>query len=846
MAKNIQSLQLLRNGTLFADKVAAKNALTGFTTSNQPSTDMDGVAVLARYGSEGNVKTLVGFYYSSGSTTTVTIFDSEALADAESKINNIISGVGLNENGTYSANTGNAYTSDATSVADAVDKLDAAISAVSATVDSTSASTVSGESKVVIDVTQEKGKITATAANITGVKLDGYTVGGDDSAKIESGDTLGQALGKLQGQINGMDLAAVGASGSVITSVSEADGKVSASATPLTDITLVGFEADSGLTGDVAARDSVKVALNKLQNKIVASQSATTVASSGNSISVSTATSGTNIDVHIQEGEKVLASSGSGLYTDIKLSAVTLNDANVKEAYQLIATNGDPLGETIKIYKDSAYKEIYLGTSADTIDKSTGEITKQEGDKQSLNYAYMKADGTYDLVKVDVSKFLAESEFKDGLEVADHVVNVKVDSNSEKDSQATPADFLTVGVDGVKIQGIKAEIDRKIAALDVSGDNAVDGQYIAAIEEADGIVSAKTRANVSEAVLNNYAKGSDANAIAATDTVNQALSKLENQVDAAKAAATTKVVEGTDAGDHLSISSATGADGSVTYTINLSDVASASALTTETAAREAADTELSNRLGTGVTTANTATAQLAALSGTTEDPSSATSIAGAKKYTDEKVAALSGKSITAITSANNSISATSSTADGSVTYDLVTDASKIQMSGFTAAESGFTAISESSSVTEAFKAVESYVLETEEVTAAALTDLDARIKAITSDTSTQGEVDAIEAAVGLGTDGSHQQSSGNYTSGASTIAGEIAALDTALKAVDDKYVSGATMNGTAVPKSNKVLAFSATSMTSQATAVGNEAIVITTDNNGGLTFGIATLDCGTY
>ena len=51
---------------------------------------------------------------------------------------------------------------------------------------------------------------------------------------------------------------------------------------------------------------------------------------------------------------------------------------------------------------------------------------------------------------------------------------------------------------------------------------------------------------------------------------------------------------------------------------------------------------------------------------------------------------------------------------------------------------------------------------------------------------TQDAVDKIEESVGLAADGSHVQTSGNYTSDATTVVGEIAALDSALKSTNDK------------------------------------------------------------
>ena len=57
-------------------------------------------------------------------------------------------------------------------------------------------------------------------------------------------------------------------------------------------------------------------------------------------------------------------------------------------------------------------------------------------------------------------------------------------------------------------------------------------------------------------------------------------------------------------------------------------------------------------------------------------------------------------------------------------------------------------------------------------------------------TNRQNQDNTIEAAVGLNADGNHVQTSGNYTNGATTVVGEIAALDTQLKAVSDTLGTG--------------------------------------------------------
>ena len=179
--------------------------------------------------------------------------------------------------------------------------------------------------------------------------------------------------------------------------------------------------------------------------------------------------------------------------------AVTGQGENVREAYQLQQTmNGATtnVGEIIKIYKDSSLKSVAL-------------------DGQTLNFTYILADGTESTVGVDVSAFLAESEFGNGLQVVDHVVSVKVDATSES--------YLTVGADGIKLAGVQeiadevtenakvaaaalTDLDSRVLAfesgdnsvanqianaiggLDVS-DSAVAGQYVSAVSEVDGKIT---------------------------------------------------------------------------------------------------------------------------------------------------------------------------------------------------------------------------------------------------------------------------------------------------------------------------------------------------------------------
>lgn len=206
----------------------------------------------------------------------------------------------------------------------------------------------------------------------------------------------------------------------------------------------------------------------------------------------------TNVDVHIKTGEDVLraAANDAGLETVINITALTdaqiaaLSDsdkANIRAAYKLTGIDGTTQkGDLIKIYKDSALTNVYLGTMGDTLsgqDAQSGESASSTvvpgTGSESLNFVYHLENGNYKMEKVDVETFLQESEFGNGLQVetdpttleSTHVVSVKVDDNSEEvitaygasAAQNTTAPVLSVGANGVKVDNIQAAIDAAVA-----------------------------------------------------------------------------------------------------------------------------------------------------------------------------------------------------------------------------------------------------------------------------------------------------------------------------------------------------------------------------------------------
>ena len=212
------------------------------------------------------------------------------------------------------------------------------------------------------------------------------------------------------------------------------------------------------------------------------------------------------------------------------------------------------------------------------------------------------ANGKYKLTAVNVETFLAESEFKDGLEVANHVVKVKKDTSSEtvvteynsNGTVKTSSDVITISASGIKIANIQTAINATIGTLDVT-DAAVAGQYVSTVSETNGKISV-SRIDISAAPLNNYSKGSDATAVGASDTINAAIGKLENQVGAAKTVINT-TVDGESA-SHMAITKdSTDADGHDVYSFSLADVASEDALEVEVSRAETAKKTLAESIG---------------------------------------------------------------------------------------------------------------------------------------------------------------------------------------------------------------------------------------------------------
>jgi hypothetical protein len=212
----------------------------------------------------------------------------------------------------------------------------------------------------------------------------------------------------------------------------------------------------------------------------------------------------------------------------------------------------------------------------------------------------------------------------------------------------------------------------------------------------------------------------------------------------------------------------------------------------------------------------------------------------------DDLAELSAKTVTALTSTNGSITAQINDAVGCKTYDIKTDADKIQMSGFSADNtSALSGIVESDSIATAFEKTNAVITENERITAEALTDLDERINELSggSETSLSDEIAARKAVDGINGSAYTATVGANYISDATSLNDADQKLDSAIHTVATNYVSGITVNGSGVTVTNNIAPIVINASDSNGDGNG---IIVRTSEGGVITLALGLLDAGTY
>lgn len=431
---NVQNVRFLRNGNLYSTRDAARAALSGMQSTL--TVEQDGSVILARYGSGSDIKTLAGYIYATNSVKTITIFDiDDAGADVDEKIAALKAEIdAILGNGVSSSNT-----------------VSSQLSVLSGTPsDDSSATSVNGAKAYAKDYTDSEidkleysGVTTGEGVYVTNVT----EVNGVISASTSTLPTV----------------AAISGVGQAITAVSQSNGTVSA------------------VAGDIAAEH-------------------VTVADSGNKFTATTVEGVlAEIDAAYKAADTAIIGGASatadtlgeieGIINQMKTDEKTYTieeitsglASNVRKAYKLVDEDGAQSGATIEIYKDSSLQSVEL------VNEDPTQQPAKQG--QFLKLTYVTDSGTTDVVYLDVSTFLVEAEFKNGLQVnSSGEVSIKLDTNGDDTGEGK---FLTVSSNGLKLDGvtdaISAATEAAVNALDSTVTGSTSGSHITiSIEELDG------------------------------------------------------------------------------------------------------------------------------------------------------------------------------------------------------------------------------------------------------------------------------------------------------------------------------------------------------------------------
>ena len=311
------------------------------------------------------------------------------------------------------------------------------------------------------------------------------------------------------------------------------------------------------------------------------------------------------VKMHTLDNNGEIATFASQAYIDNEATGIK-NRVQANET-ALATLNGDvdTAGSVAKAVNDAKSE---LSTKIDNsvttlngnIDKVSGDLTKAVSDLTTSigEVSGDLADNVAALEKSIGDNLKTAKEYTDELRngaVANNTTAITANATAIAD---IAKDYLTSTDKNTLSNAITAETSAREAAISaetsareaaINGVNAkigtvAEGTNLATlianeVSAREAAISAETSAR-RQAVTGLQTQIDNLDNTYATDTqLSTAVSTLEGKITAAQNAATTKVVEGTDAGNHLTIETSTGDDNSVTYTVSLTDVASASALT---------------------------------------------------------------------------------------------------------------------------------------------------------------------------------------------------------------------------------------------------------------------------
>ena len=568
---NIKNFKLLRNETALTSRAAAVSALEGLSLPTE-----EGTLVLARYTENSTPGSVLGIVNLDGSVTVLDL---------------------------------------AGDIQDAIQALDSTL-----TLSGSSATDAHFTQVAIVDGVLNPS--TSVGTNIDLAHLVDLVPSNDAGAILATTDTIHSALTKIEAAILAMDKAANAETGKVVTTVSEADGVVSETKANVIDLALTGYTKETASTGAVTGSDDIQTAISKLENGIAEAAEAATV--DGKTIVVgndgletdvdivyvpavpasgadpavpakielqdNTGATLSSIDVSDIIGNGFLKSSsyapatgiltlvfnegGTDVSYDIDLSALfDFEDIIIKsdstDYLSFAQVSPAPSGDTgqaqlgVKL-ASVTYTAATQSTPASlTVDQTNGKFVNGDAITAVKNYVDAKDAELQDAID-DLDGDAVKSGTINGVAGTGTVTNNNLDltvaGNNVPLTGYTPltpgstAETVSIAATDTTNQAI-AKIEKAVntnetvvaAALndldstkvDVISVNGVSSKTAAATD-----VVASVTIDGDDIELTGYTKPASTSAIAATDTVNEAIGKLEKGLEAAVAGGVQSVVGG--------------------------------------------------------------------------------------------------------------------------------------------------------------------------------------------------------------------------------------------------------------------------------------------------------------
>ena len=353
------------------------------------------------------------------------------------------------------------------------------------------------------------GNITVNGADVA---LTGYAKA-DSASAVAAGDTINQAIGKIEKTLDGKQ-----ASGSYVPTTTTVNSKALSS-----DITL--SASDVGAVPTTTTVNSKALSSNITLNGADVALTGYTKAAS-----VAAVEATDTVNAAIGKIEKALdGKQASGSYVP------TTTTVNSKALSGNIALDGADVALTGYAKPDSTSAVA----ATDTINAAIGKIEKALDDKVAANAAITASGTTNKIVQYDAKGLVVAGTTAGALATLSSVGSSEITDGSIVDADISSSAAIATS----KISGLDTALSGKVPTTTTVNTKALSGNITL-----DG----------ADIALTGYAKAESASVVAATDTINQAIGKIEKSLDGKQASGsyveTTTTVNGHALSSNVTVS----------------------------------------------------------------------------------------------------------------------------------------------------------------------------------------------------------------------------------------------------------------------------------------------------